>query len=262
MEVDTVAAVTGSEVNEAPPGITPNGAENGDNNPEVKIQELAKNLENLDKRYKDSSTEAKRLYEENVKLQARLEALEKNQSSLKAESEAAPAFPSEEEYVRYWTNQDKTEKEARAEYRREMADYQFRNQVIEGQRALQNLLRLEIEQRNRGFVELNPVAKEAEEFFKENLPELSSLPIGDKIERYKNLKPKLVPKSDGKDLTAIKSAAGGSVGGAATTPQTQNSGMDEFAIKSGFKSYKQMIEASKCSTQADYAAYKKRWGIK
>lgn len=235
------------------------------NNTELQQKEVkpdvAVELATISERYKHSSQEGVRLHQENKDLKARLDSLEKNSSLTKQSNENR--LPDEETYVKWWTdNGEKTEKEARAEFKREYVQEAKFLALEETNRALMRRLQFEEEQREKGVLSINPLAIEANEFFKD-IPEVNSLPLTDKIERYKIFQSKgIIPKSPGRDLTAIKSAAGTSIGSGSKSTVSPNTAFDDAARAAGFKSYQAQQELNKCQTQADYNTWNAKWNKK
>ncbi len=156
-----------------------------------------------------------------------------------------------------------SEKEARAAYQREVYyDARMRNMESAIQ-AQANIARFEADQREKGFLSLDPLAKQASEFFKE-FPEIDALPISEKTERYKKLQPHLKVQSEGRDLSAVKAAASSPAGsgGNAKMAGPSSSDQETTAKGAGFTSFQSMEEARACKTQADFKAWKTKWKIK
>jgi hypothetical protein len=215
------------------------------------------------KRYSDSSAEAKRLHEENIAVKAKAEALEK-QLATKSEPKAQEfQFPSKSEYVRNLVeNHDKTEKEAAWEYDKDLYNFNTTRNLIAQNQALSNAIRFKDQQNDRGLVELNPSAKEAMEFCKQ-FPEFDALPLSEKIQRYNTLKPLLVPKGNGRDLSSVKAGASAGVGsGSGRGEGVDNSQNDADARAAGFPSHEAMMATSRAKTAEEFAAVKKKYNLK
>lgn len=260
------AEATGAEaaVNPAQDaGAQVEGGEQGSKNLEVE-------LATVKERYKHSSEEGIRLHNELKEARERLAKLEQNSSLTQIQQQQqAPrsGLPDRQTYVKYWTeNGDKTEKEAAAEYDREVW---LLSQVQGIQQAMELSTRrqqFEAQQREAAMTMLNPEAKEAEEFFKAT-PEfapMAGLPMTDKIKAYQALKPRLAQKPGGKDLSGIKAAAGGTVGGSArgSGPVSSTAEDEATARRGGFPSAAAMRDFKSVHTDADYSEWAKRWKIK
>lgn len=217
------------------------------------------------KRYEDSSREAKRLYEEKVQLQARLEAIERERS-LKAQSEQqareqqATQFVPEELFVKQWIDKGLPEDAARLLYQ----DRRYLHEQMMGSsfqiQALQNKIKFQELNSSRIAIQNNPEAKAAAEFCKQ-YPELASLPLADQVDRYHSFQEKMGIKSNQRDLSSIKSAAGGApggMGGGAMNPSV-NAANEESAKKLGFPSAKAMAEFDKVTTDSDMAQFMKKY---
>lgn len=236
--------------------------EGGAENPEVQLALIKE-------RYKHSSEEGIRLnkqlqreVEEKQELRQRLEKLERNQQQQGSLTKQA-GFPSRDQYKSYWKEKgDKTDAEADAEYDREYAQWTEIQTIKTQNAALHNLLRLEAEQREKGYMNTDPVSREAVEFFKD-IPELEAIPLADKVERYKAIKNKLVVTPSGRDLSQIKNATGGNVGGLGGSINTSNnSQLDDQAKSMGFPSWKAVEEANKIQTVAEMKAFKAKYRMK
>lgn len=215
------------------------------------------------KRYSDSSAEAKRLHEENIAVKAKAEQLEKQLASKNSPQPQEFQFPSEDMYVKdLIENHDKTEKEARWEYRRDSYQFQTQKNLIAQNQALANALKFKDQQTERGMVELNPSAKEAVDFC-DQIPELSALPLSEKIQRYNKLRPQLVPRSNGRDLSSVKASASAGMGsGSVAGDGATSSQNDADAKAAGFPSHEAMLSASRAKTADEFAVVKKKYNLK
>lgn len=249
-----------SDGNSALADPTPAGQEaaaNSDGAPqtpslEQQNAELREKLARTEEQFSNSSREAHRLVEE-------LKAFKTSQ-----EQKAAPkvqGFISKDEYVRYWTEHDKTEKEATAEYDREKTYFENQMFLSTENQALRNQLRYLEEQNGRTFELTNPQAKEAVEYFRD-IPEIDALPVSEKIDRLQKIRAKS-PKVEGRDLSALKSSAGGPVGGSgARSIESPDANMDKIAREKGYPSWKALQELTQCKTQADKDSWNRKYKSK
>lgn len=242
------------QTQDAPTATEGEGAAEGSKS----VLDLATENAALKERIKHSTEQGVRVAEDLKGLKEELAQLKKGNQQ---PAQAPEQFPAEAQYVKYWMEEgEMTEKQARAEYRRELSQWNDNRFIRTQLAALQNVQRFEAEQRERGLATLNPEAKEAEDFWKD-IPAMDAMPITEKITAMKNLRTRMTPS--GRDTTAIKAASGGPTGSANRGAATMDSSADDAeAKKAGFPSYKAMQEMTRCTTAEDYAAYKKRWKLK
>lgn len=249
---DNSQAATSEQVQSELPGVTSEGS--GEQNKSEGV--------NWEKRYSDSSAEAKRLFEGKAKAEAELAALKS--SSLKSDTEGSqvPQFPSEVQVVNHLVNNfEFTEKQAKFMHDRDKAFFEQQNQLIVQNKALANLVRYKTDQFEKGFSSLDPLAKEAAEFFND-VPEINALSATEKTDRYRKIMEKKGMKISGRDTSAAKSAAGGSVGGSSGLLQGSGSSQNETIAKSLGWSTKAFEEYANVSTETDHKAWAKRHNIK
>jgi hypothetical protein len=223
------------------------GNEQTDTSKTVPVEAFEKVQAELEKtkgQYEESGREAKRIKE-------RLEQIERAQSSLNNQPQA---FPSEDQVVTHLSEKlGFTQDQARHQYQVERFYFEKTAALETAMKALGNQMKFSGDQFSKVVADSNPAAKEATEFCAA-FPELDALPIAEKIERYTSYKARQVPK--GRDLSAIKSAAGGAtgsgVGGAAGA--SGPAGMDAIARDAGFASAKHMEEVRTATTQSEYDA--------
>lgn len=257
-------AIAEQPLDQSPPGDV--NLPTGEASPESAPVDPAVELATIKERYAASSREGQRLAKVEAELTSRLNRLEDEKRSLTVRQNQAPqqaGFPNEAQYVAWHVdNADMTEKQARANY----LSSKYFNDVQQGLQqqisALMNMQRFEAEQQQRIALIDPGAAKEASEFFKD-IPEMNALPVAEKVERLNLIKEKTRIKVDGRDMTAIKSAAGGSVGsGAGRAAPLIDSDLEGRAKAIGLKSAEQMKDLSGCSNHEQYAAYKAKWKIK
>lgn len=247
--------------------VDPNVSQQDANDPQEGSQNGKSNLEAefavLKERYSHSSTEGKRLADELKRANERLQALETQRSLKNEEVQQQDSFPSEEQYVRYWVeNGDKTEKEARLEWRDKHIVHQNQMALMKGQEALIKRLTFEAELREKQAINNNPEAEKAQEFFKD-VPEIASLPVIEQINRYKQLTKNFAVKPEGRDLSEVKRAASGIGPGTASAGQSNpNAQLDNEAKKNGYPSWKIQEEFRKCQTAEEHFALKQKYKLK
>lgn len=213
--------------------------------------DLATKYALLEERHKHSSSEMSRIAGELKELNQ----WKQDQASSLTTQQQGDGFPTESEYIAHWVKNDKTELEAKEEYRREQF---WRNQIQSVQvqnRALANRLKFAEEERERGFTSMNPEAKEAVEFWKDN-PVMDALPVTEKIAQYKSTRAKL--SAGGRDLSAIKGAAGSSQA-AGGSPKTSGPSADAAAIAEGFPCDKAKQEYNAVTNAAQNDAWEAKW---
>jgi hypothetical protein len=243
-------------------GVTGNeGEQTQDVTPEQKLAVLSE-------KYKHSSGEARRLNEEKKALEERLNALERDfrERSLTPQRDSQATenrFPTEEEYVKTWVeNGDKTEREARLEYKSNSVLWQNQQNLFKSIEAIAKRQQFESELREKSLYETSSEAKAATEMFK-GIPYLEGLSAVQKMEVMKKLQPNLAPRAEGRDTSLVKQAASGSVGnGASAATSAQNSQLDEIAKANGFPNWKVQEELRKCQTAEQYQAVKKKYNLK
>lgn len=232
----------------------------GEDGQPVQKPNLEVELAKLSERYSASSTEGKRLADENKQLMARLTALE--QRSLTKPENTDVGYPSEDSYVKFALENDKTEKEARLEYKKDLIQHQNLLAIKAQNEAILNRLKYESQLQERAYTENSPDAKEAIEAFK-NIPALNALSTVEKVEYFKTLKTNLIPKADGRDLSQVKMAASGSSNtGSGRGMETSNPKFDQIAKDAGYPNYKVMLEFRNASTAEEHASLKKKYNIK
>ncbi len=237
-------------------GVTPETNEGGS----------TETVEQLRKRYSDSSREGKANWERAVKAEAKAQALEeqlKTRSLTSEHNEQKPVqFPEEGQAIRSLVeNGEFTEKQAKVIYEGHKTLWQDSQALRVQNQALANILKYNRDQQEKGLIALDPLAKEASEFF-EGIPELEALPAAEKRDRYLKIQQKGV-KTSGRDTTAAKMGAGGSVGGGSQTRNvsaSQNS--EELAKIAGFPSGAAFDAYSNVHTQSDQAAWEKKFNFK
>lgn len=216
-----------------------------------------------EKRYSDSSSEAKKLHEEKIKAETKAEMLEKAlQEKEQAKNQNSYQLPDKNTYAKNLVDSaDKSEKEAIWEADRDLYFHNtFRNQQAQIQ-ALANAVKFKDQQTERGMVELNPIAKEAVEFC-DQVPELAALPLSEKIARFNKFKPLLVPKSGGLDLSSVKQGASAGMGSGKARGEIETSSLDSSAQEIGFPSHEAMIAVGKCQSNEEYAKVKAKYKLK
>ena len=224
-------------------------------------EQLKIRLARTEERYSYSSAEGKRLYEENKKLQERLTTLEKGKdsSSLTTQNQSLPDVNTIMRYKMEQVGMDEKAARHQAEIEVGMMS-QMRALQVQNQ-ALANQMRFQNEQNSRLAVESNPIFKEAEQFFAD-IPEMAGVSPADKVERLRAFKAKMNPQASGRDTSAIKGAAGSTVGDGTASQPTAATQNEQIAKDSGFGNFKQMEDFAGVKTDADYKAYKQRWKLK
>lgn len=227
----------------------------------------AVSLENLQKRYEASSKAGKDNYERAIKAEAEAKVLrEQLQSSslTSKENEQRPVqFPEETQAVRSLIEHAGfTQEQAKVIYDRDRAFFNEQQQLRMQNQALANILKFNREQSEKGLIALDPLAKEASDFF-EGIPELEALPAAEKRDRYLKIQQKGV-KTSGRDTTAAKMAAGGSIGGNAQSrgAAAASTSSEELARLAGLPSGKAFEEFANVRTAEDNAAWRKKFNIK
>jgi hypothetical protein len=246
-----------NQTNQLPPaedGVT----DNQEGKPQLSPEVLAE-------KYKHSSGEARRLNEELKAAREQNEALQREirERSLTPQRDnqvTEARFPNEDEYIKALVeNGDKTEKEARWEYKNNQILWQNQQNLYKAMEAMNKRQQFESELRQKELYETSPDAKAAVEFFK-GTPRLEDLPMADKIEAYKKLQPRITPQSSGRDLSSVKMAASGSQGnGASGAVVANNSQLDEAAKQAGFKSWKHQEDVRSCKTADQFDAIRKKY---
>lgn len=212
----------------------------------------------LEKRYADSSREAKKLYEEKVKAQAELEALRQH-GSLKTDSNVntlnrdaivqslIEKHGFDEKLANVWA-EDKialaNELQAQRQYTQTIVNFMKNQQAT----------------MNQGLINLDPVAKQADEFC-QGLPGTENMSVPEKVNLYKTITEKMGQKVQGRDLSEVKRGASGSVGGAAPASRGQAvTDVDAIAAKQmgwpvqAYKDYQDVHD------EDQHAAWTKKWG--
>lgn len=220
---------------------------------------------NWEKRYADSSAEAKRLYEENVRLKAEQDAAAKARSLTEQQQQAQQAqFPARSQFVQFWTEKGWTEDAANARYDVELAQHnqvQFLHQSLQ---ALGNRLKFKEAEIDQIATESNPDAAKAVEFWKDN-PVMAALPVADQLKQYRSALTKMgvTPERVTRDLTEKKRGASSPVGGGGGSPSAATSEQDDLARSLGYPSAKAQEEYVKTvRTVADHNAFCKKWKVK
>lgn len=229
--------------------------------PDIESQDGEAGNVDWQKRYSDSSREAKKLYEEKVRIEAEAKVLREQLGSLKNEtSQQRPAeFPSKVQAIKSLVEHHGfDEKQAEVFYDRDRANWEQSQELIRQNQAMQNMIKFMRSENEQGWINNDPVAKEASEFCK-NFPELASLPIHQQRDRYLKIQELRGVKVSGRDTTAAKMAAGGTVGGGARGSSTSSSASEEMAksLGGGWTS-KAYDEFSNVKTDADFQAWQKR----
>lgn len=259
MADDPNAVVTGGEGQVADPA---NPVAEGN---EAEGQQTEQKPVNWEKRYADSSNEARRLFQEKTELEARLKSLEQTRSLTEQQQQAqAKSFVPREQFVRYWVeNGEMTEKAAGLLYERDLADWQSKQFLTETLQAINNRMKFKEEADARLSIERDPEIKTATEFWKDNAA-MSALPVGEQLAEYRKVTAKLgaTGTTQRRDLTAVKQAAGGSVGGGAGRAPAATAEEDNAARAAGFKNAQAMREMNACRTQADYDAWNAKYNKK
>lgn len=220
----------------------------------------------LKERYKHSSEEGLRLHNELKEAKDRLSRLEnsslKQQQQQQGQQPAQAMFPDKQSYIKYWTEHgEKTEKEASAEYDRERFMFDSLQQLRAQQDAILAKQKFDAMEREASLAMTNPEAKAAVDFFKDD-PILDSLPVSEKIQRYNRYVVANKPKVEGRDLSAIKGAAGSTVGGAAKASASVTAEEDAMARNAGFPSMAAMRDFNNVKTAAEHAQWKTKWKVK
>lgn len=245
-------AETGQLTDQVTPDIeTQSGATSEEGKSEVEL---------LQKRYSDSSREAKKLFEEKTRFEAEAKALRDQLSSLKNETaQTRPLeFPSKAIAVKSLVEQyEFSEKQAEIMYERDRATWEQNQELARRNDGLVNILRHMKEQNDKGIINMDPVSKEADEFCRD-IPELNALPIQEKRARYLAIQEKKGVKVSGRDTTAAKLAAGGTVGGGARGSSSSSQGNDEIAKSLGW-SGKALEDFATVKTDADMAIWQKKY---
>lgn len=252
------AATTAPDTIQAEPSVN---ADNGEAGQETK-PDLATEIALVKERYSHSSAEGKRLAEENKQLNLRLAALENR--SLKSDSNnQSTAFPSEESYIQYAVENEKTEKEARMEYREKKIFWDNQQALSTTIQALMNKQRFDAELNEKSYIEQSPEAQKAIESFK-GIPELESLPMVEQVQRYKEIQKRMGVKVDGRDMSRVKMAASGTGAGISTGAsfETPNAEKDTAAKAAGFPSWKAAQEMQQCKTAEQAKAIKLKYKMK
>lgn len=246
-----------------PEGVDPGktGEINDDGNGDGKVTpkeptsiELKTRLDFMEKQYGESSKEA-------VRLNRELQALQAKTSSLTEASEKREeAFPSYENAKSHLVDKlGFSDEQARFMYDNDKRNWEQGKFLNTQLKYVQNQSRFNGSQLDRSIADLNPMAKEAVEKFKD-IPELDILPINEKVERYKKLQDQFGIKVVGRDTTAAKAAAGGTVsagGGSRIAPPTAD--LETQAKEAGFPSFKAMEEYSNVSTDKEHLAWEAKW---
>lgn len=247
---------------EPQPGNQPVGEVNGQQaegeaqvTPEVDVAKLKAEKELIEKRYSDSSREAKRLYEENAKMKAQMEAAQAN-SSLKQ----ADGLPDKNQLAQGLVERfgvDERLAQFLAEDKLAVAN-ELRS-IKEYNNTIVNFVKYNQQQMNSGLISLDPVAQKADEFCK-GIPELEALPIPEKINRYKALMEKSGQTITGRDLSDVKRSMGGVTGGTSVPRNNPVSDADIEGAKAlgmplaAYKEYKTVQSVE------DNAAFMRKWG--
>lgn len=240
-------------------------SDNPENDPkQEKKPDLAMELEVLKERYSHSSAEGKRLAEE---LKAVKQQLEAQRSLIKQNNNQDAGYDptkAEADYIRDAVeNHDKSEKEARLEWRMFSRLYENQEALATTQKALINRQRFEAELQEKAYIDHSPEAQKAIEHF-QGIPELEALPTVEKVARYKELQKRMGVKVEGRDLSQVKMAASGAgsgVGGGKTF-EAVDPKLDAQAKAAGFPSWKAAREFADCKTADQYAAFKQKYKIK
>lgn len=218
------------------------------------------------KRYSDSSREAKRLFEEKTKFEAENKVLREQLqgSSLKKENNEARSFempPRDQVVKNLMESKGLSQEQADLWYDRDTAVFaRMENQEKQIQ-ALANLLRFQRDQTEKNVYATDTLAQKANEYFK-GVPELEALPAAEKRERYKLLMERKT-EIQGRDTTAAKIQAGGSVGGAGASRASNSVFADDSLAKSlGMPSAKALEEFSSVKTEIDLRNWKKKFNVK
>jgi len=231
-----------------------------------KAGDLAVEHAALKERYKHSSEEGLRLHNELKEAKDRLARLEKQSSLTQQQQQQVgsqqAAFPDKQSYIRYWTEHgEKTEKEASAEYDRERFMFDSLQQLRAQQDAILAKQKYDAMEREAAMALTNPEAKAAVDFFKDD-PIFDSLPVSEKIQRYNKYVVANRPKVEGRDLSAIKGAAGSTVGGAAKQSASATAEDDAVARGAGFPSMQAMRDFNNVHTAQEHAQWKAKWKVK
>lgn len=246
------AVVTDGEVAaEANPNAEADGTQAGEAKPV-----------NWEKRYSDSSNEARKLFQEKTELESRLRTLEQTRSLTEQQTQAqAKSFVPRDQFKRYWVEKGMTEDAADAFYERDSSDFQQKQFLSEQVQALSNRLKFKEQQDQLLATESNPDIKKATEFWNDN-PAMSALPVSDQLTHYRKAMAKIGGTASGRDLSAVKAAAGGSVGGGGSRAASSTSDEDAAAQAVGIPNGRAMKELNQTvRTSADYAAWQKKWKV-
>lgn len=171
-------------------------------------------------------------------------------------------FPDKQSYIKYWTeNGEKTEKEASAEYDRERYTFNEIQQLRAQQEAILAKQKFDAQERESVSALANPEIKAAVDYFKDD-PIMDSLPVSEKVMRYNKYVVAQRPTVSGKDLSAIKGAAGSTVGGSGRAAASVTAEADAAAKKAGFPSANAMSDYNKVTTPDEHSAWKLKWKVK
>lgn len=221
--------------------------------------DIAQKLAKLEEQYSASSREGHRLAEE---LKQERDARLRLEGSLKSQTQVRDQqqFPARDAYVKARVEMGQDERLAGLQWEESKINYDNQLFLSNQLKATQNMLRFQTETNERTFSQTNPDAQRAKEFFKD-IPELAALPVGDQIQRHKEILAKTGVKLEGRDTTALKMAAsGGGTSSGSRGVDSPTADLDAQARAGGiFSCHKEMIEASQCKTQHDYNEHAKRW---
>lgn len=260
MADDPNAVVTGGEGQVADPA---NPVAEGQEAGTVSAEAQAKI--DWEKRYADSSKEAKRLYEENVRLKAEQDALAKVRSLNEQDRQAQQQqFVPRDQFVEFWTAKGATPEWAQARY--DIEHEQFKREVFRDQQiqALANRQKFREELDEQIQEQTNPMAQAANAFWKNNAV-MMALPLPDRIKYHKDALERMGldgERSTRRDLTAVKQAAGGPTGGRSGGTASATAEEDAQAKTLGFPSARAMADFSKCTTAAEARAWEQKWKTK
>ena len=251
---------------QAAEGLPAEGGAQGD----AEGQQLDLATENaiLKERIKHSGEQAIREASDLKELKAQMAELRKSSLTATQQQQAGNSsqqamFPDKTSYIKYWTEHgEKTEKEASAEYDRERYTFNEIQQLRAQNEAILAKQKFDSQERESVSALANPEIKAAVEFFKDDAI-MDSLPVSEKVMRYNKYVVAQRPQVSGRDLSAIKGAAGSTVGGSGRggTPSV-TAEEDAAAKRSGFPSAAALKEYNKVNTEQEHRDWKTKWKVK